>query len=261
MNTSTLANTFKNLQSTVVKHSPEILTGIGIAGMFTTVVLAVKATPKALRLIEDKRDDLELGVDEKLSVVDTVKATWKCYIPAAVTGTAAAACLIGANSVNTRRNAALATAYNLSAAALTEYKEKVVETFGEKKEREVRDKIAEDHLKKNPVNNSAIIVTNNGNTRCFDLTTKRRFTSDIEKINRAVNILNNRMLRHDYVSLNDLYYELGTDGAGDVGENLGWNIRDGLIEVSFSAQLDTDGTPCIVLEYDIAPKRGYDRYM
>ena len=30
------------------KHSPEILTGIGIAGMVTTTILAVRATPKAV---------------------------------------------------------------------------------------------------------------------------------------------------------------------------------------------------------------------
>lgn len=34
------------------KHSPEILTGIGIAGMITTTILAVRATPKALLLKE-----------------------------------------------------------------------------------------------------------------------------------------------------------------------------------------------------------------
>ena len=34
------------------KHSPEILTGIGIAGMVTTTILAVRATPKALLLME-----------------------------------------------------------------------------------------------------------------------------------------------------------------------------------------------------------------
>ncbi len=39
------------------KHSPEILTGIGIAGMITTTVMAVKATPKALILLEEKKDD------------------------------------------------------------------------------------------------------------------------------------------------------------------------------------------------------------
>ena len=38
------------------KHSPEILTGIGIAGMVTTTILAVRATPKALLLIQEAED-------------------------------------------------------------------------------------------------------------------------------------------------------------------------------------------------------------
>lgn len=41
------------------KHSPEILTGIGIAGMITTTVMAVRATPKALILIEEKKTNLK----------------------------------------------------------------------------------------------------------------------------------------------------------------------------------------------------------
>ena len=39
-----------------MKHSPEILTGIGIAGMITTTVLAVKATPNPY-LINILRDN------------------------------------------------------------------------------------------------------------------------------------------------------------------------------------------------------------
>ena len=260
MNKSTLTHLFKDIRTFTSKHSPEILTGIGIAGMITTTILAVKATPKALQLIEDKRDELELDVDEKLTPVETVQATWKCYIPAVVTGVSSVACLIGANSVNARRNAALATAYNLSTTALAEYKDKVIETIGEKKEKAVRDKVASDQIKKEPVKNSTIIMTGNGTTRCFDTITKRRFTSDIEKIKRIVNELNRQMLRDDYVSLNDFYYELGLDGC-DIGDELGWNISDGLIELDFSAQLDDDGTPCIVIGYDIAPKRGYNYYL
>ena len=42
-------------KATLSKKSPEILTGLGIAGMVTTTVLAVKATPKALELIEDEK--------------------------------------------------------------------------------------------------------------------------------------------------------------------------------------------------------------
>lgn len=37
------------------KRSPEILLGIGIASGITTTILAVKATPKALQLIEDAK--------------------------------------------------------------------------------------------------------------------------------------------------------------------------------------------------------------
>lgn len=260
MNKPNVTAVLNSIKIAASKHSPEILTGLGIAGMITTTVLAVKATPKALVLIEDKKKELELYPADKLTPVETVKATWKCYIPATVTGIASVTCLIGASSVNSRRNAALATAYNLSTTALTEYKEKVIETIGEKKEQTVRDKVAEERIKKEPVNPSAIIVSGNGNTRCFDTITKRRFTSDIEAIKKIVNELNRRMINgEDYISLNDFYYELGLDGSS-IGDELGWNVSDGLIELEFSAQLDTDGIPCIVIDYAIAPKRGFQFY-
>lgn len=256
-----LANLFKEVQTFVTDHSPEILTGLGIGGMITTTVLAVKATPKALTLIKDKQEELYPDSTQKLTPAQTIKATWKCYIPAAVTGVTSIACLIGASSVNARRNAALATAYNLSTTALAEYKEKVVETVGEKKEQAIRDKVAEERIKKEPVNNSAIIVSGTGNTRCFDTITKRRFISDIEQIKRIVNELNRRMINgDDYVSLNEFYYELGLTDGCDIGDELGWNVTRGLIEIDFSAQLDTDGVPCIVLDYSVAPKRGYNSY-
>jgi hypothetical protein len=154
----------------------------------------------------------------------------------------------------------LAAAYNLTATAYSEYKDKVTEMVGEKKEREVRDEVAKDNLHKKPVEQSAIIVNGIGNTRFFDDISKRRFTSDIDKIKRAVNDLNARMLRgDDYVSLNDFYYEIGLERV-DYGDDVGWNVyhgRKGLIEVDFHAQLDTDNVPCIVLKYDVKPERGY----
>lgn len=260
MNKPNVVALLKDVQMFASKHSPEILTGLGIAGMITTTVLAVKATPKALTLIDEKKEELELQPKDNLTPVETIKAAWKCYIPAAITGVSSVACLIGATSVNARRNAALATAYNLSTTALSEYKEKVIETIGEKKEQIVRNKVAEERIAKEPVNQSAIIVSGNGNTRCFDTITKRRFTSDIESIKSIVNELNRRMVSgEDYISLNEFYYELGLDGSS-IGDELGWNVSDGLIELDYSAQLDTDGTPCIVIDYAIAPKRGYQFY-
>lgn len=116
-----LSKSFLLLKTSIKKHSPEILTGIGIAGMITTTVMAVRATPKALILIEERKE--EIGVNQ-LEAVDLIKTTWMCYVPAALTGTLSIACLIGASSVNVRRNAALATAYTLSESALKDYQER-----------------------------------------------------------------------------------------------------------------------------------------
>lgn len=250
-----LANLVSNTRQFANKHSPEILTGIGIAGMITATVLAVRATPKALELLEEKKN--EDWVDE-LSPLEVIKTAWKPYVPAAVTGVASVACLIGASSVNAKRNTALATAYKLSETALTEYREKVIETIGEKKEKTVRDKVAEERVKKNPVSKSEVIVTNNGTTLCFDPISARYFKSSIDKIKRAENELNKQML-HDisgYVSLNEFYDELGLDHTS-VGDDLGWNV-DRLIDISFSSQLNDNGEPSVVLDYLVAPK--YDFY-
>ena len=208
----------------LVKHSPEILTGLGIAGMIATVVTAVRATPKALTLLEDKRIERENnGEEPALSVKEVIQTTWKCYIPAVVTGSISIACLICANTTNVRRNAALATAYTLSESALKEYREKVVETVGEKKEKTIREAIVEDKIKNNPVNSSEVIVTDKGDTLCYDVVSGRYFKSDKEKIKRAELELNRQMLDEMYISLNEFYYELGLNGT-KLGESLGWNI-------------------------------------
>ena len=121
----------RNVKTATVKHSPEILTGVGIAGMITTTVMAVRATPKAIQLLDEEKRRQQA---DKLEPMDVVKTAWKCYIPAAVTGTVSVACLIGASSVNARRNAALTAAYTISESTLRDYQKKVVETIGEKKE-------------------------------------------------------------------------------------------------------------------------------
>lgn len=252
-----VAKLVKTARRAMSKHSPEILTGIGIAGMITTTVLAVRATPKALRQIEEFEECVLLD-HEKITPIDAVKVAWKPYVPAAITGAFSIACLIGANSVNARRNAALATAYKLSETAFSEYKEKVIETIGDKKEKTVRDEVAKSHVEKNPVSTTEVIITEKGNTLCYDAISGRYFKSDIDKIKKAENILNKRLLTEDYISLNEFYNELGLDNTR-LGDDLGWNVIDGLIEFDFSSQI-ADGTPCIVVDYKVAPKRGYDRY-
>lgn len=239
------------------KHSPGILTGIGIVGLLATSVMAVDATPKAMELIREKKE--ELGV-EKLTAAETIKATWKCYIPAAVTAATSVACIVGANSVNAKRQAALATACTLSETAMREYKDKVIETIGEKKEREVMDAIAKDKIEKNPVSKSEVILTNKGDTLCFDPWSSRYFKSDAEKLRKAVNDLNYQLINEGCVTLNDFYYDIGLDETRP-GETLGWNInRGGQVQFRFSSQVAEDGTPCLVLEFVNPPSYDYSQY-
>lgn len=246
-----------SLRTTIVKHSPEILTGIGIAGMITTAVLAVSATPKALELIKKKKEELNIE-DEKLKPVEVVKTTWKCYVPAVVTGTVSAACLIGANSVNAKRHAALATAYSLSETAMKEYRDKVIETIGEKKEQSVRDAVDKEVVEKNPVSKNEVIVTKKGETLCFDKISGRYFKSDLDKIQKAVNEINFRLFDEMYISLNEFYYELGLDGIA-IGDEIGWEIGRGKVDLYYSSQLADDGTPCLVIDYNYAPRYDFNK--
>ena len=215
MNKPNLSELCRTAKVAVSKHAPEILTGFGIAGMITTTLLAVKATPKALELIQEaeiKKMDKQVKAGKEpcdivgdLTPVEKVKTAWKPYIPAIVTGVASVTCLVGASSVSAKRNAALVTAYTLSETALKDYREKVVETIGEKKEQTVRDKVAKEQIEKAPVSKSEVIFTGHGKSLCFDPYSGRYFENDIESIRQGANTLNDRMLHSitGYASLND----------------------------------------------------------
>lgn len=256
MDKSNITNIIKGIKASISRHSPEILTGIGIAGMVTTTILAVKATPKAIKLIEAEKQAKHV---DTLSPVDTVKTVWKCYIPAAMTGVSSIACLIGSNAINAKRNAALTTVYTLSEMARNEYKEKVIETIGEKKERTIKEKVDAERIKKDPVSKKEVIITEKGTTLCYDHVFGRYFKSDIDIINRAMNKINREIVINMYASLNDFYAELGLSPV-EMGYDLGWNIDDGTIEIEPSSQLADDGTPCLVIDYSVSPKYNYSRF-
>lgn len=252
-----LKRTIKSAGRVLTKYSPGILTGIGITGMIGATFMAVKATPKALYLIESKKEESEV---EELTPVETIKTCWKCYIPATLTTVVSAACLIGASTVSAKRNAALATAYSISEAALREYQEKVVEVVGEKKEKAVRDAVAKNQIERDPVTKSeVVIIDSNSNTLCYEPLSGRYFKSTIDKIKKAEIKLDRQMIQEMYVSLNDFYWEIGLDGT-DLGDKMGWNLSKGYMDLSFSSQLADDGTPCAVIVYGIPPVYDYQNY-
>lgn len=256
MNKKDVTRIFNKAKSSVSKHKPEILMAVGVGCMIASTVTAVKATPKAMQLLEDEKK--AQGV-EKLTVVDTIKTTWKCYIPTTVSGVVGVSCLIGASSVSARRSAALATAYKLSETAFSEYKEKVIETIGEKKEKTVREKVNKKKLESEKVRKSEVIVTGCGTTVCYDAMFGRKFHSDMDKIKKAMNTINERLLRDDYIALNDFWEEVGLP-AVPAGELLGWDSEGGLIELVFDSILMDDGVPVLTIEFNRAPEYDYYKF-
>lgn len=92
------------------RSSPTILTALGIVGVVGTAVMAVRATPKALKLIKAKKDELET---DKLTPMELVQTTWRCYIPSALIGVGTITCIVGIGVMDKRNQAALTSAYTM----------------------------------------------------------------------------------------------------------------------------------------------------
>lgn len=257
MNKTDVAKFFNSVGTSMSKNSPAILIGLAIVSGGTAIALAVEATPKALKRIEVAKQERQV---EKLTPLETVKVTWPCYVPTALAFAFASGCAIGSHSVHAKRNAALATAYKISETALVEYRDKVVETFGEKKEQTVRDKVAQEQVAKNPINPQDVIDTGRGTTLFLDPLSKRYFTSDIEFIRRVENKLNKKMLQSicGSTSVNMFYMELGLEPVDDsVGDTLGWNAEHQIDLDIRPAWANHERDSCLVIGHYNPPKYDY----
>lgn len=239
------------------KHFPEILTGVGIVtGMIVTPIMVVKVTPKAIEAIHEESARNHDGDEFAATKMEAVKASWKYYAPFVITEAISIACIVGASRHNMKRNAALATAYALSESNLKEYRDKVLEQVGAKKENEIQDSMAQDRLNRNPASGCDIFETGNGTTLCYDVLSGRYFHSNIEPLRKAQNDLNRRMMLNDSVSLNEMYSEIGLPEI-ELGDEFGWAVQRGYINFDFRTMLSDNDTPCLVLAHHERPFVGY----
>lgn len=93
-----------------------------------------------------------------------------------------------------------------------------------------------------------------GGTLFFDPLSGETFISSRDKILLAAFTLNNRILEHGWVSVNEWYEELGLDSSGNLGESMGWNI-DHLMQIDFADDITRDGRNCYTIVYDEKPVR------
>jgi hypothetical protein len=231
-------------------NSPTVLTGVGVAGVITTAYFAGRASFKAAEIIlmEETNNGTRFPPKERLRMV------WTLYLPAVGSAILTVSTIIFANRIGTRRAAAMAAAYSLTEKAFTEYREKIVEKLGEKKEREARDELAQDRLAKNPLSSREVIVTG-GAVLCYEVLTGRYFTSDIETLRKAQNDINHVILQHGYASLTDFYHRIGLASTA-ISEDIGWNSNK-LLDLEISTVLSEDNRPCLSISYAVEPGRNY----
>lgn len=262
-----IAKLAKRFEKLVTDNSPAILTVIGVTGTLTTAYLTGKASFKAAQIIEENEptigvrrnpvtNDVEMD-REPLDIKEKTELVWKLYIPAAGTAVMTVACIIAANRIGTRRAASLAAAYSLSQNAIAEYREKVFEKVGERKEQAFRDELAQERVNKNPPSNNEVIIAGGGNVLCHDEFTGRYFTSDMQSLRKAWNDVNHQVLNSYYASLTDFYDLIGLPKTSSSDE-VGWN-SDKLLELKFSAVMTEDDQPCISIDFATVPIRGYSR--
>lgn len=238
------------------RNSSTILTCVGAAGVVATTVLAVRATPKATRLLEEAKK--EKG--EELTKIEVVKIAGPVYIPTVITGVSTIACIFGANVLNKRHQAALMSAYALLDNTHKEYKKKVGELYGEDANVKIREELAKDKYEETDISVSE-------NKQLFyDMFSERYFESTMEEVLKAQYEINKKISLWYGVHLNE-FYELLDIPTVEYGEFLGWSSGT-LMDTTWNDWLDfyhekaimDDGLECTIITFGTEPMYDYEYY-
>lgn len=211
------------------RHASTILTCAGGVGVILTATAAVKATPKVIRLLDEAKE--EKGED--LTKKEKFKIAAPNYIPTALIGAGTIMCIAGANGLNKRHQAALVSTYTLVDSSFKEYKQKLIELYGEEAHEKIVDAIAIEKAEDMYVRSAYLCGTCDlaSDDSCKDLVTfydehsGRFFESTIEQVIQAEYHLNRNYILRGYSYLNEFYEFLGIEET-DYGSVLGWTPTD-----------------------------------
>lgn len=240
-------------------HDSELLTAAGIGLAWTGLVVSIKQTPKALRLIDIE----ERKKKEALTNFEIVKTCWKVYAPAFFAEAMASICLIASTRSGLRRNAALMAAYTLSETNLKEYREAVEKEVSEKKIEKIERDVAETKVSNAQIAPGNIIQTGLGDDLFLEPISGRTFWASANAIKSAVNNVNAMINTYGEASLNDLYNELRLKETEIMGENMGWSLNNnGLISFHLEGDISVEygQKPVAVIVYNNPPVYGYSQF-
>jgi hypothetical protein len=164
---TTLSSSFNKMGFKLKKHSPEILVVAGVVGTVVSAVMACKATTKVSDILEKTKEDInsihncaaneslaeeytpeDVKKDLAIVYVQTGVKLAKLYAPAVALGALSLGSILASNNILRQRNVALAAAYATVDKGFKEYRNRVVERFGEEVERELRHNIKAKKIEK-----------------------------------------------------------------------------------------------------------------
>lgn len=150
-----VGGTVNKIGFSLKKHSPEILVVSGVIGAVASTVMACKATLKVNDILEEHKETMDkiyeaptddpqvYSEDDKkkdtvIVYTQTAVKLVKLYGPAVILGTLSVSSILASNNILRKRNAALAAAYAAIDRSFTEYRNRVVERFGEEVDHQLR---------------------------------------------------------------------------------------------------------------------------
>lgn len=247
------------------KNASTVLTVLASAGVVATTVLAINATPKAIKCIEADSVKNHDGDSKAYTKKEAVASAWKFYIPTAAVGVSTIVCILGANTLNRHQQATLTSAYALIQNSYKEYKEKLKELYGEEAHNKIIDSIVSEKAKNVDISasggwyNSSLdfgeCVEPEIIRTFYDDFSDRYFESTIEKVIQAEYHLNRNFLFKGTIALNEYYEFLGLEET-ELGNTVGWSSVNGDIYwIDFNHRKITldDGMQIFVIEMIFEP--------
>lgn len=234
-------------------NSPQILSGLAVAGVVSTGYLAHRAGFNFADFAY--KHSLDRENEEGPTAKEIVDSNWKYYLPPLLTGLATVACVIGAHTVHQRRQTALISMVALSERALSEYREKTREVVGDKRADEIQEKAVQAKMDRNPDVEGSTIILSGEQIRAYDVWSDRYFTTDVEAVKKAMNDINAYAFHNMYASLNMFYGKLGLADI-PMGHDFGWNM-DYPLELMLSYHGDERGRPYMSIDFRHKPRQDY----
>ncbi|NLD50529.1 MAG: hypothetical protein GX660_25590 [Clostridiaceae bacterium] len=254
-----------NLNSYFKKACPTILSVLGAVGVITTTVLAVKATPKAIRLLKNAEAEKlsQLGEErentaETLTKKEIFLTTWKCYIPTTLVGLSTIACIFGANLMSKKNQAALISAYAMLNESYKNYKNGAKKVFGEDADSKIKIEMAKDaYVSAEEIYLYSLDTDPAEKILCYDLLSKRYFNTTMGAVLNAEYHVNRNLNIRGFVSVNEFYEFLGIESVEN-GDNIGWSYfenLDGFMWLDFENTFNImdDGMECCIISTLVGP--------